>query len=129
MDRERCLKILRDVDVGKKAVRLISWFWKQGVLCCRAAGYYGRILCARRGVIQDGSLSPTIFNLMVDAVVRELEQQLMAGGGWDWRTSGSCSRAFTRTIFWWRRATPSISSSRLIFWPPCLTGSVRRPTL
>ena len=67
-------------SVGKKTVRLIARFWKQSSLCCRAAGYYGRIFHARRGVTQGGPLSPTIFNLMVDAVVREWERQLVARG-------------------------------------------------
>ena len=64
----------------KFPVRLIARFWKQSSLCCRAAGYYGRIFHARRGIMQDGPLSPTIFNLMVDAVVQEWERQLMARG-------------------------------------------------
>ena len=50
------------------------------MLCCRAAGYYGRLFKARRGVTQGGPLSPTIFNLMVDAIVREWERQLVTGG-------------------------------------------------
>ena len=44
------------------------------------AGYYGCFFHACRGVTQDGPLSPTIFNLMVDAIVREWERQLVARG-------------------------------------------------
>ena len=68
------------MGVGEKTVRLIARFWKKGVLCCRAAGYYGRIFRERRGVTQGGPLSPTIFNLMVDAILREWERQLVAEG-------------------------------------------------
>ena len=80
MDQDRCLKIPHGVGVGEKTVWLIARFWKESGLCCRAAGFYGRLFKARRGVTQGGPLSPTIFNLMVDAVVREWERQLVAGG-------------------------------------------------
>ena len=52
-------------------MRLIARFWRDAELVCRASGYYGRRFRARRGVTQGGPLSPTIFNLMVDAIVRE----------------------------------------------------------
>ena len=71
MDRGRCLKILRDAGVGEKTLRLISRFWRRSVMVFRAGGRYGRPFEARRGVTQGGPLSPTIFNIMVDAVVRE----------------------------------------------------------
>jgi hypothetical protein len=80
MDRGRCLKILRDVGVGEKTLRLLSRFWRESVMVCRAAGFYGTLFKARRGVTQGGSLSPTIFNLMVDAIVREWERQLVEKG-------------------------------------------------
>ena len=63
MDRERCLAILEDTDVGPCALRLIKSFWDNEVLVCQAAGYYGRVFRSRRGVSQGGSLSSTIFNL------------------------------------------------------------------
>ena len=65
------MEILRDCGVGEKALRLIARFWRDAELVCRASGYYGRPFRARRGVTQGGPLSPTIFNLMVDAIVRE----------------------------------------------------------
>ena len=71
MNRGRCLHILRNCGVGEKAIRLISRFWKHGLLVCRAAGFYGRPFRARRGVTQGGPVSPSIFNLMVDAIIRE----------------------------------------------------------
>ena len=78
MDRGRCLDILRDAGTGEKALCLIARFWQQSVMVCQAGGRYGRPFRARRGVTQGGPLSPTIFNLMVDAVVREwLKHALM----------------------------------------------------
>ena len=36
----------------------------------RAGGYYGSVFQGFRGVIQGVPLTPTIFNVVVDAVVR-----------------------------------------------------------
>ena len=69
MDRERCIEICVEAGVGLNAVWLIVNFWDGGNLYCRAARYYGRVFKAKRGVTQGGPLSPTIFNLMVDAVI------------------------------------------------------------
>ena len=71
MDRSRCLLILKDCGVGFKTLRLIQRFWDQGILICRASGCYGEPFKAKRGVTQGGPVSPTIFNLMVDAVIRK----------------------------------------------------------
>ena len=71
MHRGRCIEILWAAGVGEKALRLITRFWKYSVMACRAGGRYGRRFKARRGMTQGGPLSPTICNLMVDAVVRE----------------------------------------------------------
>jgi hypothetical protein len=70
MDRERAVDILREAGVGPKALRLIILFWERAQLICKADGYFGRVFKAKRGVTQGGPLSPTIFNVMVDAVVR-----------------------------------------------------------
>ena len=67
----RCLEILRDCGVGEKALRLIARFWRDAELVCRASGYYDIPFRSRRGVTQGGPLSSTIFNLMVNAIVRE----------------------------------------------------------
>ena len=71
MDRGRCLSILEDTCVGPYALRLIKSFWNNEMLVRQAAGYYDRPFKSERGVTQGGPLSPTIFNLMVDAIVRE----------------------------------------------------------
>ena len=41
---------------------------------------YGRLFKAERGVTQGGPVSPTIFNLMVDAIVRQWIHQMKAAG-------------------------------------------------
>ena len=39
-------------------------------MAARAGGYYGKAFKGARGVTQGDPLSPTIFNVVVDAVVR-----------------------------------------------------------
>ena len=39
-------------------------------MVARAGGYYGKAFKGERGVTQGEPLSPTIFNVVVDAVVR-----------------------------------------------------------
>ena len=57
--------------MGEQAMQLIRYFWDHASLACRAQGRYGPIFKAGRGVTQGGPLSPKIFNVMVDAVVRQ----------------------------------------------------------
>ena len=71
MDRGRVLYLLEGYGVGPRIRRLLATFWDQARLVCRAQGNYGTPFRARRGVTQGGPLSPTLFNLLVDAVVRE----------------------------------------------------------
>ena len=40
-------------------------------MVARAGGYYGKGFKGGRGVMQEDLLSPTIFNVVVDAVVRQ----------------------------------------------------------
>jgi hypothetical protein len=76
MDRGRCLEILRDYGVGPNIVRLLETFWDLAVLVCRAMGRYGEPFQAERGVTQGGPVSPRLFNIMVDAIVREWFRQV-----------------------------------------------------
>ena len=71
MDRGRCLTILELHGVGPQMLRLIRSFWETATNVCRAKGNYGRPFKAGRGVTQGGPLSAKLFNILVDAVVRE----------------------------------------------------------
>jgi hypothetical protein len=76
MDRERCLLILEGYGVGPRMIRLIRNFWRNAVLVCQVSGNYGSPFCAGCGVMQGGSLSAKLFNILVDAVAREWVRQL-----------------------------------------------------
>ncbi|KAL9183034.1 hypothetical protein ACHAXT_004821 [Thalassiosira profunda] len=71
MDRGRCLEILEGYGVGPNMRRLIKCFWDNALLVCRASGVYGKPFRDGRGVTQGGPLSPKLFNILVDAIVRE----------------------------------------------------------
>ncbi len=52
-------------------------------MVCWASGYYGTPFKAGRGVTQGGPLSAKLFNILVDAVVREWFWQLQEGGEYE----------------------------------------------
>ncbi len=60
-------------------IRLIRGFWRNAILVCRAAGNYGTAFKAGRSVTQGGPLSAKLFNIMIDAIVREWFHQLRLG--------------------------------------------------
>jgi len=71
MDRERCILILERDGAGPNMRRHICNFWDEATNVCRASGNYGTPFKASRGVTQGGPLSAKLFNIMVNAVVRE----------------------------------------------------------
>ena len=70
LDRSRCLEILEGYGVGPSARRLLTNYWRRLTMVTRAGRYYGKAFKGVRGVTQGDPLSPTIFNVVVDAVVR-----------------------------------------------------------
>jgi hypothetical protein len=41
MDRERCLLLLEGCGAGPQMVRLVRGYWRDAIMVCQAAGYYG----------------------------------------------------------------------------------------
>ena len=70
MDRSRCLEILEGYGIGPRARNLLKNYWHRLTMVAHAGGYYGTAFQWERGVKQVDPLSPTIFNVVVDAVVR-----------------------------------------------------------
>ena len=70
LDRSRCLDILEGYGVGPSARRLLQTYWRRLNMVARAGGYYRGGFKGARGVTQGDLLSPTISNVVVDAVVR-----------------------------------------------------------
>ena len=78
LDRSRCLEILEGYGVGPNTRRLLKTYWRRLTMVPRAGGYYGKAFKGERGVTQGDPLSPTIFNVVVDAVVRNWVNGLVA---------------------------------------------------
>ena len=51
-------------------LRLIKFFWTMHCLYAEPRGPYGKEFQACRGITQGGPLSPKLFNIMVNAIVR-----------------------------------------------------------
>ncbi len=71
LDRAKCLEITTGYGVGPKLLCLQKYFWDQAKMACRAGGSFGKPFSAFRGVTQGGPLSSLMFNVCVDAVIRE----------------------------------------------------------
>ncbi len=52
-------------------LRLQKQFWDDAKMVCHAGGNFGEPFGAKRGIMQGGPLSSLMFNVCVDAVVRE----------------------------------------------------------
>ena len=79
-DRSRCLEILEGYEVGPRACQILWAYWEEMTMVARAGGYYGEAFKEARDVTQGDPLSPTILNVVVDAVVchwvkMELEEE------------------------------------------------------
>ena len=101
MDRSRILKIFEVYGVGQRVRRLLWAYWIKSTMVARAGGYYGTGFKGERGVTQVDPLSPTIFNVVVDAVVRhwvtlEVEEAETRGSG----RAGTRQPSSTRTTAW-----------------------------
>ena len=70
LDRSRRLEILEGYGVWPQARKLLQTYWHCLTMVERAGGYYGTAFRGERGVTQSDPLSPIIFNVVVDAVVR-----------------------------------------------------------
>jgi len=75
--RGRCLRILQGYGVGPRVLEVIAYFWVHMVCVCKAGGCFGRPFRTRRGATQGGPDSPRIFNVLIDAIVREWLRQTL----------------------------------------------------
>ena len=86
MYRSRGLEILEGYGVGPSARRLLTTYWRHLTMVAREGGYYGKAFKGERGVTQGDSLSPTIFNVVVDAVVQHWVNGLVDEVEGKWET-------------------------------------------
>ena len=67
--RDRCLEILEGCIMGPRACRILCKYWDWLKMVSRTGGYYGVLFKGLWGLTHRDPLSPTIFNVVVDAVV------------------------------------------------------------
>ena len=79
MDRSICLEILEGYGMGPQSRRLLQTYWRRLTMVARAGGYYRTAFQGALGVSQGDPLSPTIFIVVVDAVVRNWVTLVIAG--------------------------------------------------
>ena len=70
LDRGRTLEILEQYGAGARMLRLLHQYWDQQQVVARQGGYHGDPFEVTRGLTQGDIPSPTIFNVVVDAIVR-----------------------------------------------------------
>ena len=78
LDRSRCLGILEGYGLGTGALHTLQHYWERLKMMARVGGYYDAPFREERGVTQGDPLSPTIFNVVVDAVVCNWGSMLVA---------------------------------------------------
>ena len=76
LDRVRTMDILQAYGVGPRIRRLITAIWDGDTLIPKSGGFYGESFHAERGVRQGDVLSPIIFNIVIDCVLREWYHQM-----------------------------------------------------
>ena len=70
LDMGRCLEVLRGEGLGPNMARLVTSYWYQQRIVSKSGKFLGKYFWAGRGVTQGDPMSPMIFNIVVDAVVR-----------------------------------------------------------
>ncbi len=88
LNRERTIIILGKYGVGKNITSFITRIWEGDTIVPKQSGFYGKPFKATRGVRQGDIMSPTIFNIIVDAVIRE------------WENNSAANQNFVENLFY-----------------------------
>jgi Reverse transcriptase (RNA-dependent DNA polymerase) len=70
LDRPSTLRILQAYGIGPNILHVLSTFWNRHTVVPRASGYHGRDFRATRGVTQGEIVSPMIFNIVLDCIIK-----------------------------------------------------------
>ena len=67
-----CLEILRVYGLGTKLQILLQRFWDEQDIFPKSRRFYRRTFGMYRGVTQGLPVSPTVFNVVLESVVRDV---------------------------------------------------------
>ena len=70
VDRERLIITLEGYGSGPHMCSLLETFWECQQVVLRQNGFHGPAFPATRGTMQGGIFSPTLFNVLVDNIIR-----------------------------------------------------------
>jgi hypothetical protein len=79
LNRGRTLNMLEGYGVGRWIRRLLTNFWARQLAAACQAGYHRLPFEVNRGVTQGDIPSPTIFNVVFNAIVRACKAEVTAG--------------------------------------------------
>lgn len=71
LDRGRCIEILRGYGIGTNLNRFLKILWYEHAVVPKAGRLYGQPFGTNRRLDQGNLVSQNIFNIMVEAVVRD----------------------------------------------------------
>ena len=69
LDWDRLFVILAEYGVGPRTIQLLRTYWNRLTMVASAGGYFGLPFKGYRGITQGEPLSPTLFNVVVDAFI------------------------------------------------------------
>jgi exonuclease III len=80
LDRDRTLQIMRGYGVGPNICNIIAQTWAMDKMVPKQAGFYAEPFATSRGVRQGDIMSPTVFNIVCDAIIRHCENKTQCQG-------------------------------------------------
>jgi Reverse transcriptase (RNA-dependent DNA polymerase) len=81
VSRNKLLQILQHYGVGPNILQMLTNFWANLWVAPRQGTFFGQPIKTERGVTQGDPLSPILFNILVDAVIRHTKHLLGTADG------------------------------------------------
>ena len=71
VDRKKTISLLENYGLGKNTTKLLKNIWDGDIMVPKQQLIFGKPFVTERGVKQGDIVSPTIFNIIIDSVVRQ----------------------------------------------------------